>query len=70
MFERFEIDTSFPKMGLQVLGGHGNLVNVSQEMIGVRWPWEEWKPKVAELVNEVSVVLDKRKCSSQDRFFL
>ena len=70
MFGRFEIDTSFPKMGLQVLGGRLNFVNVSQEMIGVRWPWEEWKPTMAQLINEVSVVLDKRKCSNQDRFFL
>ena len=29
--------------------GGSHLINVAQEMMGVRWPWEEWKPNMAEL---------------------
>ena len=41
-------------------------MNVSQGMMGARWPQEEWKLNMAEL--EISVVFDKRKCSNQERF--
>ena len=33
--------------------------------MGAIWPREEWKPNMAKL--EVSVVLDERKCSNQER---
>ena len=48
-----------------IVGGH-HLVNVSQGMLGVRWPQEEWKPNLVEL--KVSIVFDKRKCANQGRF--
>lgn len=45
--------------------GVRHLVNVSQGMMGARWPREEWDPNMAKL--EVSIVLDERKSSNQER---
>ena len=39
---------------------------LSQGMMGVRWPREERKPNMVELV--VHVVFDERKRSNQERF--
>ena len=48
------------------IAGVRHLVNVSQGIMGPRWPPEEWKPNMVEL--EVSIVSDKRKCSNQEQF--
>ena len=48
------------------IAGGRHLVNVSQGMLGVRWPQEEWKANMVEL--KVSVVFDERKCANQGRF--
>ena len=55
------LDTKF------AIAGGRHLVNVSQGMMGARWPREQCKPNMAEL--EVSVVFDKRKCSNLSDFF-
>ena len=49
------------------IAGGCHLVNVSQGIMGARWPWEGWKPNMEEL--EVSVILTKENVQTRSNFF-